>query len=310
MRDSVQDAIQTWKSLPGLEREMPSSACSTPSANGSTGSCPNTSEKLPGILKKRGSALTEKKLNAEFFNKLETKSTDDWHIEVAVPRSCPPPMAGFKESDHDDLSKNNANEYSSLISNEYIHGKDSSMHDHGREIHDVSSDVEDEDIFRNGCNNREDDSHSSKRLIEAPDHNVLKNWDDVDSNHNSNNVIRGERSLALCRALDSHPRPWDITSPPSLRSTSDNITSNGNSHLVSHGGEAANWLLIQKQLSQLEFQQANIMDLFQVCNLACQSHKINLPPIIMHVFVCVFDNVYYFVYEHLFLSKLKESTIL
>lgn len=41
-----------------------------------------------GILKKRGPALSDRKLNPEFFQKLEERSSNDLPVEVVVPRQC------------------------------------------------------------------------------------------------------------------------------------------------------------------------------------------------------------------------------
>lgn len=41
-----------------------------------------------GILKKRGPALSDRKLNPEFFQKLEERSSSDLPVEVVVPRQC------------------------------------------------------------------------------------------------------------------------------------------------------------------------------------------------------------------------------
>lgn len=45
-------------------------------------------DKAVGILKKKAPALTEKELNPEFFQRLETRVTDDLPVEVVVPRRC------------------------------------------------------------------------------------------------------------------------------------------------------------------------------------------------------------------------------
>lgn len=41
-----------------------------------------------GILKKRAPALSDRKLNPEFFQKLEERSSGDLPVEVVVPRQC------------------------------------------------------------------------------------------------------------------------------------------------------------------------------------------------------------------------------
>ncbi|GMH24338.1 hypothetical protein Nepgr_026181 [Nepenthes gracilis] len=46
------------------------------------------SDKTVGILKKKAPALTDKELNPEFFQKLETRGSGELPVEVIVPRKC------------------------------------------------------------------------------------------------------------------------------------------------------------------------------------------------------------------------------
>eukprot|EP00250_Pteridium_aquilinum_P002056 c12265_g1_i1 orf=1180-4047(-) len=135
VRDSVLDAIQLWKSLPGTEVETSGVASKndgpeitnttekslspTPSekslgAGGSPGNgkklqvtaeirpsrLPKLSpEKPSAAIKKRSPALTDKKVNPDFFQKLSARNTDDWDIQVAVPRKGSLPMVGAPQVD-------------------------------------------------------------------------------------------------------------------------------------------------------------------------------------------------------------------
>ncbi|KAI5074198.1 hypothetical protein GOP47_0010159, partial [Adiantum capillus-veneris] len=121
VRDSINDATQVWKNLPGVESvscgtsvtpdgaepgvsmqrlELHSHQDNSFTATQSPGnatkleSSPNellkSSEKPLDAVKKRVPLLTDKKLNPEFFQKLAEKDPNDWQIEVAVPRSFPP----------------------------------------------------------------------------------------------------------------------------------------------------------------------------------------------------------------------------
>lgn len=49
----------------------------------------NILDKAVGILRKKAPALTDKELNPEFFQKLETRGSGDLTVEVVVPRRCP-----------------------------------------------------------------------------------------------------------------------------------------------------------------------------------------------------------------------------
>lgn len=61
-------------------------------------------DKAVGILKKKASTLTEKELNPEFFQKLETRATDDLPVEVILPRRCANPS----NAQNDEESESNA----------------------------------------------------------------------------------------------------------------------------------------------------------------------------------------------------------
>ncbi|PSR95620.1 Microtubule-associated protein [Actinidia chinensis var. chinensis] len=65
-----------------------SSNGSSPTDLASKGKGSNILDKAVGILKKKASALTEKELNPEFFQRLETRGSGDLPVEVVVPRRC------------------------------------------------------------------------------------------------------------------------------------------------------------------------------------------------------------------------------
>lgn len=78
-----------------------SSGLSPTNSNGGKGS---NYDKAVGILKKKASALTEKELNPEFFQKLETRGS----VEVVVPRGCinPNNSQNEEESEANDIDPN------------------------------------------------------------------------------------------------------------------------------------------------------------------------------------------------------------
>ncbi|XP_062187022.1 microtubule-associated protein TORTIFOLIA1-like isoform X2 [Phragmites australis] len=88
VRDSMIDAVQLWKKLTGEDgnddknKEPVDSEAPT---NNEKGYGNSIAEKAAVLLKKR-SALTDRELNPEFFQKLETRSADDLAVEVVVPR--------------------------------------------------------------------------------------------------------------------------------------------------------------------------------------------------------------------------------
>ncbi|XP_047318894.1 microtubule-associated protein TORTIFOLIA1-like [Impatiens glandulifera] len=65
---------------------MDSSNGSSPTDSSSKGKGANIFDKAVGILKKMTPALPDRELNPEFFQKLETKGSDDFPLEVVVPR--------------------------------------------------------------------------------------------------------------------------------------------------------------------------------------------------------------------------------
>ncbi|KAL6840610.1 hypothetical protein ACP4OV_029474 [Aristida adscensionis] len=91
VRDSMIDAVQMWKKLTGEDgnaegksKEPVDTFPDLPS-NIEKGKGNSIAEKAAVLLKKRPT-LVDRELNPEFFQKLETRSTDDLAVEVVVPR--------------------------------------------------------------------------------------------------------------------------------------------------------------------------------------------------------------------------------
>ncbi|KAK6132931.1 hypothetical protein DH2020_033315 [Rehmannia glutinosa] len=74
-----------------------SSCGSSPTDPNSKGKGNNILDKAVGILKKKAPGLTDKELNPEFFQKLETRVTDDLPVEVILPRRCVNPNSQNEE---------------------------------------------------------------------------------------------------------------------------------------------------------------------------------------------------------------------
>lgn len=117
VRESMTEALQLWKKIAGTgdgsshddeaseiadqsdkkdslgEREQSKSlkdaSCESPTSDPNLrGKGNNIFDKAVGILKKKAPALTEKELNPEFFQRLETRESDDLPVEVILPRRC------------------------------------------------------------------------------------------------------------------------------------------------------------------------------------------------------------------------------
>ncbi|GER54876.1 potyviral helper component protease-interacting protein 2 [Striga asiatica] len=129
VRESMTEALQLWKKIAGKgdgssdenkasshdddnseyadpsdRKELPSSGDrgsaksvkhsprgSSPTDPNSKGKGNNILDKAVGILKKKAPGLTDKELNPEFFQKLETRVSDDLPVEVVLPRRCANP---------------------------------------------------------------------------------------------------------------------------------------------------------------------------------------------------------------------------
>ncbi|KAL2496290.1 Microtubule-associated protein TORTIFOLIA1 [Forsythia ovata] len=129
VRESMMEALQLWKKIAGkgdgssdgeaceladsLDKKNipnPDERVSEKSANNSSsGSSPSDSvskgkgshilDKAVGILKKKAPGLTDRELNPEFFQKLETTGSGDLPVEVILPRRCLNPSNSQNEEE-------------------------------------------------------------------------------------------------------------------------------------------------------------------------------------------------------------------
>lgn len=91
--DSSEPAEDPKNSNPNDKRSEssakdPSNSASSTSESLSKGKAGCISDKAVVILKKKAPALSDKELNPEFFQKLETRGSGDLPVEVVVPRRC------------------------------------------------------------------------------------------------------------------------------------------------------------------------------------------------------------------------------
>lgn len=86
-------------------KSLKDSSCgSSPTDPNLKGKGNNILDKAVGILKKKAPALTEKELNPEFFQKLETRVSDDLPVEVILPRRCANPSNSQNEEESESNS--------------------------------------------------------------------------------------------------------------------------------------------------------------------------------------------------------------
>ncbi|EFJ20279.1 hypothetical protein SELMODRAFT_109316 [Selaginella moellendorffii] len=111
VRDAVTCAIHVWKTVPGPELDSSLKLRKTPSfsrcwkepdaeADCSGADAAKTYEQAEsvssddkasnkGSSRKKAPAVSDLKMNPDFFRKLESKISDDWEVEVALPRVSP-----------------------------------------------------------------------------------------------------------------------------------------------------------------------------------------------------------------------------
>ncbi|KAG0472483.1 hypothetical protein HPP92_017029 [Vanilla planifolia] len=151
VRDSVMESLQLWKKILGqkedgtteevkdakvaelgdaqeeLDSKLPnlsvqrleslkdSSTDSSPTCSEShiKGKGTNLPEDAAILLKKKAPSLLDKEINAEFFQKLEARSSGDVPVEVMLPRRCPhsSPLKAEKEQDPINGDSNGASDH-------------------------------------------------------------------------------------------------------------------------------------------------------------------------------------------------------
>lgn len=185
----------------------PTTSDSAPKGKGA-----NISEKAAVLLKKKVPSLTDKELNPEFFQNLETR-TNDLAVEVVVPRKYLQTQGG-DEPDRDYKVQEN---------------QDGSM---------------DRDLNQSQVANNQS---SEKRFF-----NKMQIADDY-----SRDKWTEQRGF---RGRDLKARMGDVDDK---NETNQRDSSSGRLNISRSDGQA-NWLAIQRQLSQLERQQTSLMNMLQV----------------------------------------------
>jgi hypothetical protein len=254
----VQDAIQTWKALLGSEKERAGAMATTTSNGGGNSRLSDTTHrKIAGILKKRGVVFADKIPNPDFFNKLESQNLNDWHVEVAVPRNCPPPPRTSDKSTEveavvlTELKEETGKLSSHDFPNETNSGDRSLKNVGFYDEEGKSTKAADQDLL-------ETLDHISTMRLAKHEKDGGAEWsrlipqtaDSKNSNINVSNDHFAQSNTSTCQ---------DSTSPASEAKASTDQTEQ------LQQGHGENWMAIQRQLSHLEFQQGALMDLLQVC---------------------------------------------
>ncbi|KAF7831386.1 microtubule-associated protein TORTIFOLIA1-like [Senna tora] len=269
VRDSMTEALQVWKKIAGKGDGAPddpkSLSCDganpdpvsseisdlkkvnpgqknteTPAKDSSTGSSSNLdssakakaasiSEKAVVILKKKAPALSDKELNPEFFQKLERRGSDDLPVEVVVPRKC-----------LNSSSSNNEEEMGARV-------KDS------KERENCIGNIPNDD-FHGSANNK---YHISERGNDR----MSRKWENDDFAHD-----RYSEKRVNVKELRTKVYGNDDRIEINQREGSANLAGFSRTDGQSEGSfmnNKGNWLPIQRQLLQLERQQAHLMNMLQ-----------------------------------------------
>lgn len=176
-------------------------------------------DKAVVILKKKAPALSDKVLNPEFFQKLETRGSDDLPVEVVVPRRY---LNTSSLNNEEEADQTNADPKGRPSRNGNVHS---------------------------------DDSHGT---FSSKFRNKQREFDDL------------AREKWPENGKDSRMRPsdgGDDRNDLNQRESSSNRAGFSKSDGQSEGSfinNKGNWLAIQRQLLQLERQQAHLMNMLQV----------------------------------------------
>ncbi|KAL2633818.1 hypothetical protein R1flu_005297 [Riccia fluitans] len=297
VRDSVGEALQHWKNLPGAENENTSpggtnsngsggfsnrrnpSNNSSPTNGGSIigdsnsatkpgtgnatkkGSSKTGSEGRSGSnSKRRPPSLSDKKLNPDFFRKLEGKTADDWEIEVAVPETRDSPEAAVEEDN--------------------LNGEDMRVED-----------IKTQDFVANGAHKNyapvprdaQEEAEAARRAAVEQQYQESLVWRRGEfTGKNERGATKPGIGSYDGKALNKNISALTNPIPPIVESpwqekdadrdvdsweTSGRTTSPSSSATYEDDGPAVSsmdeWTSVQKQLQRLEFQQRNHLKMFQ-----------------------------------------------
>lgn len=267
VRDSMTEALQLWKKIAGkgdgvsddkatshdgeisesAELENNDSKNSNsgergePSGKDSSGGGSSTSDsvskakggsisdKAVGLLKKKVPALTDKEPNPEFFQKLETKGSGDWPVEVVVPRRC---------------------QNSSNLNNE----EESEPNDTGSRRRSIRGGSCQPDDVNGSVNIKYRNSERGN----ASSFSKQRDTDDPSQYKSAEDRVIGKDTNTRARDADERD---DINHRDSSGMRAGFSKTDGQSE--GSFNNRGNWLAIQRQLLQLERQQAHLMNMLQ-----------------------------------------------
>ncbi|KAI0529684.1 hypothetical protein KFK09_002238 [Dendrobium nobile] len=259
VRESMMEALQLWKKISdkgaeslkvsesghsdenmdskdlNLNSDRPESVKDSSADSSSTGGlplshlkCTSLLENAADLLKIKAPSLKDKELNPEFFQKLESRNSDDVPVEVVVPRKRP----------------------------QSSHSKD------GKEKNSADGDRRGDHGVPAGCELNKNLEHSYRRYNTTERrlgaHGRQQNSDFLARDKFSEQLRFRDSKLRGCDASNRVEfNPGDSFASRSSISRTDGLVES------SFMNNKVNWLGIQRQLSQLERQQAYLMNMLQ-----------------------------------------------
>ncbi|XP_043688311.1 microtubule-associated protein TORTIFOLIA1-like isoform X2 [Telopea speciosissima] len=256
VRDSMTEALQLWKKIggkgvDGIPDETKAvihdgKSLESTELAGKSDTIKSNPDKTVGILKKKAPALTDKELNLEFFQKLETRGSGDLPVEVVVPRRC---LNLSNSQDEGELEPTNRDPRDRLNQNV-----------------DPETDLQGSGNIKYRNLDRGAAGQFNKLL--DPDEPARDKW-------NEQRALRGKDLNAIgpseqrpLRGKDSKAIGFDVDDGNGFNERDDSSARACFAKLegLSEGSlmnSKGNWLAIQRQLAQLERQQAHLMDMLQ-----------------------------------------------
>lgn len=234
--------------------------------SGGTQSRPSSNSPPSGsATKRKAPALSDKKINPDFFRKLEVKGPDDWPVEIAVSRSAAPPAAESpgkcsEEAEEVKVDVVRSGEFGrNGLGNGSMRNFSSEVHENGGLIKPGRNGSGDSFVWRRGeFTGLHQRGGATKPGIGSYDGKGLG------ANVNViNNPI--PEMLESNPWMDSKERDADSwESSGQALSPSSSATYEDDGPVVSSMDE---WTSVQKQLQLLEFQQRNHLKMFQVAHI-------------------------------------------
>jgi len=200
-------------------------------------------------FKKRVSTLSDKKLNPEFFQKLDARGSYDWQVEVSVPHGHPPVQIQHEEEMEDtNMSLQDTSSNIRLASSQ-LNGSEQFSPAATREVENL-------DLIDNG--QRSEDTYDRTEITDNFLQDQFMGYDGLWNKKPKERMPEKEE-------LDDHNQrdmrvaiqSWDAGGP---RTSS---ASSGSSCDDQGRSDKDHWHAIQRQLSQYEQQQASLMKIVQ-----------------------------------------------